>query len=144
MAHRLPFDEVQSAVYTRLVTELAALSPSVRLYSWRAPGDAAYPYAVIQRFDSSPIRDKRTSSQLIGVTIAAYCDATSATGINAIANKILSQLTISKLTLTGSFSDIGIGTQGECEQTMVYDEAQDKEIFESIVRFTWIVEDTLA
>lgn len=131
-------------MYTRLQATLAGLSPSVSLYSWRAPSDAVYPYAVIARIDSSPVRDKETGSQFITVTIAAYSDASSATSINGVANAILSQLTNGQLTLTSNFRDIGLGTQAECEQDMIYDEDADKEIFESIMRFSWVVEDQLS
>lgn len=143
MANRIPIDALQKAVYSRLSTALATLTPAVSMYAYMPPQDATYPLAVLSQFVFTPVPDKRGANPQNAVaTIEVYSSSPSAAQINQTVNKIVNSLSTA-LTLESSFADIGLGQQESIDTFATYDQEQDKRILTAVVKYSWTVDDRI-
>lgn len=140
-SERIPIESLQTAVYGILNTALGALSTAIPVYSFMAPQDAAYPYAVISQFSFVPNNTKGSAAQDCVVTIEIYSGEMSATQINEATDTALQACTAAALSMAGNWTDIyGVGDQESVEAFAFYDGVQVA--LQSIIKYRWSVEDT--
>jgi len=140
MAERIPIEALQQAIYTRLSTDLGALSPAIPVYSFMAPQDASYPYAVLSQFSFTPDNTKGSAVQDSVVTVEIYSDSKSATQLNAAINATIASFTSAALSLADNFADIfGVGDQEQVDAFATFDGIRT--VLQGIVKYRWSVED---
>lgn len=139
MPNRIPIDALQQALYTKLSTDLGTLVPAVPVYSFFAPQDAEYPFAVISQFSATPDDTKGSEMQEMAVTIEIFSRSKSATQLNAALNKSLESCSGARLTLADNFTDIGLGRQEVAEAFATFDELGI--VMHGILKYQWAIED---